>query len=256
MSPLLIGILVAGGLLILLSIGFINHSLERAKLDRARLNAELNARLKVCQATGSDLPGQFISVELKKILLAYEAHLLGRLLRVDRKNQRAQQQLEANRSLLAQTDIPVENAPLKIDNPVAAKQARMQLENLRHLLTQAHHEGLLDKAALQHWSAQIREQLIALALGMFQAVAEQAMRDKKPRIAKLQYERAITYLNSLNNPAYAQELERYKQLLKMAELATTRAELAGSDDDNELTAGLQELEQSDASWKKKTVYDD
>ncbi|KAA0696409.1 hypothetical protein DT594_03400 [Halopseudomonas laoshanensis] len=256
MSPLLIGILVAGGVLILLSIGYINHSLERAKLERARLTAELNARLKVCQNTSSQLPGQFMSPELKKLLLSYEAHLLTKLLRVDRKNQRAQQQLDATRNLLAQTDIPVDNAPLKIDNPVTAKEVRSQLENVRQLLTQAHLEGLLDKATLAQWSNQIRQQLIAIALDMFNVVAEQAMRDKKPRVAKLQYERAVTYLNNLNSPAHAQELERYKQLMKMAEIATVRAEQANPDENNELSAGLQELEQSDDSWKKKAVYDD
>ncbi|WP_022963165.1 hypothetical protein [Halopseudomonas pelagia] len=256
MSPLLIGILVAGGVLILLSIGFINHSLEQTKLERARLTAELNARLNICQTTGSQLPGQFMSPELKKILISYEAHLLGKLLRVDRKNQRAQQQLDASRNLLAQTDIPVDNAPLKIDNPVAAKEVRSQLENLQHLLTQAHHDGVLDKASLQQWSVQIRQQLIALALDMFQIIAEQAMRENKPRVAKLQYERAITYLNNLKSPAYTQELERYKHLMKMAEIATIRAEQANTGDSSELTAGLQELEQSDASWKKKAVYDD
>lgn len=256
MSPLLIGILVAGGVVILLGIGFINHSLERAKLERARLTAELNARIKVCRATNSQLPGQFMSPELKKILISYEAHLLAKLVRVDRKNQRAQEQLDANRTLLAQTDIAVDNAPLKIDNPQTAKEVRSQLENVRNLLTQAHHDGLVDKAALQQWSALIREQLIALALDMFQVAAEQAMRENKPRMAKLQYERAIAYLHNLNSPRHTQELERFKQLLKMAEVATIRAEQASSDDPSELNAGLQELEQSDAAWKKKAVYDD
>lgn len=256
MSPLLIGVLVAGGILLLLSIGFINHSLERAKLERARLTAELNARIKVCQNTSSQLPGQFMSPELKKLLLSYEAHLLGKLVRADRKNQRAQQQMDALRTALAQADIPVDNAPLKIDNPITAKEVRSQLENVRQLLTQAHQEGLLDKASLQQWTTQIRQQLIALALDMFQVVAQQAMRDRKPRVAKLQYERAIAYLQNLNSPAHAQELERYKQLMKMAEIAVVRAEQANPDENNELSAGLQELEQSDDSWKKKAVYDD
>lgn len=256
MSPLIIGILVAGGVLILLSIGYINHSLERMKIERARLTAELNARLKVCQNTSGQLPGQFMSPDLKRCLISYEVHLLTKLLRIDRKNQLAQQALDANRNLLAQTDIRVDNAPLTIDNPVTAKEVSSQLEDLRHLLIQAHREGLLDKASLQQRTTQIRQQMIALALDMFQVVAEQAMRDQKPRVAKLQYERAITYLNNLNSPAHAQELERYKQLVKMAEVATARAEQANVDDNSELSAGLQELEQSDTAWRKKALYDD
>jgi len=256
LSPLLIGSLVAGGILILLSIGFINHSLERTKLERARLTAELSARLKVCQTLAFQLPGQFMSPDLKKLLVSYEVHLLEKLLRVDRKNQRAQQALNSARQLLTQADIPVDNAPIKVDNPIKAKDIRLQLENLHHLLNQMHRDGLLDKNALQQWATLINQQLVATALDMFQIVAEQAMRDQKPRVAKLQYERAIAYLTQLNNPAHNHELERYRQLLKMAELATIRTEQAQTDDANELTAGLQELEQSDAAWKKKAVYDD
>lgn len=256
MSPLLIVSLVAGGILVLLGIGFINHSLERTKLERARLTAELGARIKVTQSLAAQLPGQFMSPDLKKLLITYEAHLLEKLLRVDRKNQRAQQALNSARELLAQPDMPVDNAPVKVDNPIKAKDVRLQLENLHHLLNQVHRDGLLDKNALQQWSTLINQQLVATALDMFQIVAEQAMRDRKPRVAKLQYERAIAYLTQLNNPAHSQQLERYRQLLKMAELATIRSEQAQTDDTNELSAGLQELEQNDDAWKKKAVYDD
>lgn len=256
MSPLVIGALVAGGVVLLLSIGFISHGLERARLERARLSAELSARLKVCHSLNAQLPGQFMSTELKQLLLGYEVHLLEKLVRLDRKNQRAQQQLTATRQLLAQTDTPIENAPLKIDNPVDAKEVRLQLENLNSLLTQAQHAGLLDQQSLQQWSAQISQHLVSTALDLFQIVAEQAMREHKPRVAKLQYERAIAYLHNLNSPAYAQHLERYQQLLNMAGAATIRAEQSTVDDHSELSAGLQELEQSDGAWKKKAVYDD
>lgn len=256
MSPLVIGALIAGGVLLLLSIGFISHGLERARLERARLSADLSARLKICHTLNAQLPGQFMSPELKQILSGYEIHLLEKLLRIDRKNQRAQQQLTATRQVLAQVDTPIENAPLKIDNPVSAKEVRLQLETLNSLLTQAQHAGLLDKPGLQQWTAQIRQHLVNTALDMFQIVAEQAMREHKPRVAKLQYERAIAYLHKLSSPAYAAHLQRYQQLLSMAEAATIRAEQSTGDDNSELSAGLQELEQSDGAWKKNAVYDD
>lgn len=256
MSPILIGALIGGGLLILLGIGFISHGLERARLERARLSAELQARLKVCQSVNHQLPGQFMSPELKKLLLSLEAHLLDKLSRLERKEQRTQQQLTAVRQLLAQPDIQVENAPQKIDSAAVAKDTRHLLENLRGLLLQAHSDGLLDKAGLQQWSAQVRQHLITTALEMFRIAAEQGMRENKPRVAKLQYERAIAYLSNLKSPAYAQHIEHYKMLLRKAEEATLRAEQSTAPGASELSAGLQELEQVDEAWKKKAVYDD
>ena len=57
MSPLLIGGLLAGGLIILVCVGFISHSLERNRLERARQVAELNARIKLSRQAMASVPG-------------------------------------------------------------------------------------------------------------------------------------------------------------------------------------------------------
>lgn len=256
MSSLLIGMLVGGGILLLLSIGFISQGLERARLERARQSADLNARIKVCQRVGTELPGQFMSPELKTLLLGFEAHLLDKLLRIDRKDAQVQKRLNDVREQLKQPEATISNTPLRIDDPVKAKQVRLQLEDLRGLLAQANKEGLLDSSGLQQWNQVLRQHIVETALSMFQIVAEQAMRDGKPRVAKLQYERAIAYLQKLNSPDHAQQLASYKQLLAVATEATVRQERAGTAASSELSAGLQELEAGDDAWKKKAVYDD
>lgn len=256
MSPLLIGSLIAGGVLILLSIGFISHGLERARIERARTIADLNARLKVCRTINAQLPGQHMSPELKVLLLGLEISLLEKLTRIDRKDDGARQMLESARQELSKPEITVSNQPLKMESEIQAKEARLMLENLHSLLVQAHKEGMLDKLTLQQWSAQIRQQLTATSLEVFEVLAKQGMRQGKPRVAKLQYERAIAYLHQQNNPALVDQLLRFKELLKQASEATVLSEQAASAESSELSAGLQELEKTDEEWKKKAVYDD
>ena len=67
MSPLLIGGLLAGGLIILVCVGFISHSLERNRLERARQVAELNARIKLSRQAMDleDMPSLSDQEELK-----------------------------------------------------------------------------------------------------------------------------------------------------------------------------------------------
>ena len=256
MSPLLIGALVAGGVLLLLSIGFISHGLERARIEKARSIAELTARLKVCRTINGQLPGQYMSPELKTLLIGLEISLLEKLTRLDRKDERAQQMLESARQELKKPEVNVGNPPVKMESEVQAKDARLMLENLHSLLKQAHRERMIDQLTLQQWSEQIRQYLLATSLEVFEVLARQGMRQGKPRVAKLQYERAIAYLHQQNDPTLASQILRFKDLLKQAAAATVRSEQATSADSSALSAGLQELEQTDEEWKKKAVYDD
>jgi hypothetical protein len=256
MSPLLIGSLVAGGVLILLSIGFISHSLERARIERARAIAELASRLKTCRTINAQLPGQYMSAELKVLLTSLEISLLEKLTRLDRKDERARQMLESARQELKKPEPAVGNPPVKMESEIQAKEARLMLENLQTLLVQAHKEGMIDKLALQQWSAQISEYLLVTSLEVFEVLAIQGMHQGKPRVAKLQYERAIAYLHQQNNPVLDDQVLRFKALLEQASAATVRSEQATNADSSELSAGLQELEKTDAEWKKKAVYDD
>lgn len=256
MSPLVIGLLVAGGVLILLSIGFISHGLERARIERARSIADLGSRLKVCRNINAQLPGQYMSPELKVLLTSIEISLLEKLTRLDRKDERTRQMLESARQELRKTEISVDNPPLKMESEIQAKEARLMLENLLTLLKQARHEGMIDQLTLQQWSTQLRQHLLATSLEVFEVLAREGMRQGKPRVAKLQYERAIAYLHQQNDPALAAQVLRFKDLLKQASDATVRSEQETGAESSELSAGLQELEKSDEEWKKKAVYDD
>lgn len=256
MSPLVIGLLVAGGVLILLSIGFISHGLERARIERARSIAELASRLKVCRSINAQLPGQYMSPELKILLTSIEISLLEKLTRLDRKDERAKQMLESARQELKKPEVSVGNPPLKMESEIQAKEARLMLENLLSLLKQAQKENMIDQLTLQQWSAQVRQHLLNTSLEVFEVLARQGMRQGKPRVAKLQYERAIAYLHQQNDPALAAQVLRFKELLKQASDATVRSEQATGTESTELSAGLQELEKNDEEWKKKAVYDD
>ena len=254
MSPLLIGGLLAGGLIILVCIGFISHSLERNRLEKARQTAELTARIKVSrQATGA-LPGQFLPAELGTLMLQIEISLLERLQRMA-KSQDVQQRLDQARAALAEGQVP-SNPPVVLDSEARGKEARLQLENLFKQLQQAEHDGLIDNATLKQWGTHVRRSLITANLETFNATAKQAMSQGKPRVAKLQYERAIAFITKLNNPSLAKHLEQYKQLLKRAEAAEIAQNKADEGQPSELNAGLAEMESADELWQKKAVYDD
>lgn len=80
------------------------------------------------------------------------------------------------------------------------------------------------------------------------------MREGKPRVAKLQYERAVDYLSKQRSGVHADQMAVFRHLLIQAEQTAIQMEqgAAGS----ELAEGVQALEEDDQAWRKKALYDD
>ncbi len=256
MSPMLIAALVAGGLVLLICIGFLSQALERARLERARKLAELQGRLRQCSNINASLPGQFMSPELKTQLLQIEAQLLSRLVKLNSKNAQFDEQLAAVRQQLDKSEQRISNAPVAITNEAVAQSAQHQLSDLQLLLEQSRRDGMLDDAAFRRWGQELNQHLYETTLAVYQAVANEAMQAGKPRVAKLQYERAIAYLTKQAQMNSASQLAVFRQLLVNAEHAALRMEQASGDGNNELSAGVHALEKDDEAWKKKALYDD
>lgn len=254
-SPLLIGSLVAGGLLLLIMIGIVSHGLERARIQRARLTAEMRARVRLVDNIEQQIPAKVFTPELQQLLLRIRLHLLEQWLRSDRGNADATRQLALTREQLNNPS-PLTRTDADITNEAQAKEIRLRLEDLHKLIGQAHTDGVIDKNERQKWTAHIRKALISNAIDMFQSLAQQAMQQGKPRMAKLQYERAIAYLQKQNNPTFADLINQFKAKHQHAERLTIEHEQAQDTGNTELSAGVSELQAEDEAWKKKAVYDD
>ena len=255
MSPILIAGLVIGGLMLLILIGIISHGLERARLQRARLTAEMRARVRMLDDIEQQIPAKVLTPELQQLLLRIRAGLLEKWLKVERGNNEARQQLVLTREQ-ASNPQPLSRSDDPITSEAQAKAIRLRLEDLHKLILHAHAEGSIDKNERQTWTNHIRKALIGNALEMFQALARQAFEQGKPRMAKLQYERAIAYLQKQNNPAFAGLIKDFKVKHQHAVRLTLEQERAQDSGNTELSAGVNELEAEDEAWKKKAVYDD
>ena len=254
MSTTLIVALVIGGLVIVVSLGFFSQALERARLERARALAELQARWSHCNNINTALPRQFMSPELKKTLLEVEASLLARLLKLDPRNARHGVAQTEVRQLLSKDAPAINNTALNINSDAAAQTVRRQLADLLQILDLARVDGLLDNSTFARWRQQIRAHQAETTLNMYRTLAEHAMGEGKPRVAKLQYERAVAYLTKHPDSAQAEQMAIFRQLLIQAEQVAAKMEQAAPG--AILSDGVQALEEDDQAWRKKALYDD
>lgn len=255
MSPLVITLMVIAGLVVLLIIGYANHMVENSKLEKARLRADLNDRLRRTSALSDSLPGQFMTPELKLLLTRLQLLFCERLLPLDKGNAQLKVKAEELRGLVAQGEaMPIRNAPLKIANEAQAKEIRFQLETLHGQLTRSAKDGFMPVNDAKRWVNEIRGMLVQLHIEFFTNLGLQALQEGQPRQARLAFERGVQYLRKQPEPkVYEEQLTYLEKLLARANAQVLDRMAPAEDEQNELTQGLKTDEEE--TWKKKVMYD-
>ncbi|UTW08326.1 hypothetical protein [Pseudomonas benzenivorans] len=254
MSPLVITLLIVGGIFILIAIAYINHMVENSKLEKARFKADLNDRLRRCADLSESMPGQLMTPQLKLLLCRLQLYFSERLLALD-KSAASKTRVDDLRQLIAQGDsIAVRNPPQPVLNEAKAKEVRFQLENLHGQITRCTQDGILQANESKQWLSEIRHMLAQLHIEFFNNLGQQALQQSHPGQARLAFERGVQYLRKQADPSrYQAQLRQLENQLARANAMVLETVQPVADENSELTQGLKELEGDD--WKKKNIYD-
>ncbi|WP_437884317.1 hypothetical protein [Pseudomonas sp. LRF_L74] len=255
MSPLVISVLVAVGLVALIGIGYVNNLLENSKLEKARLKADLLDRIKRSRAVSENLPGQLMTTELKLLLSNMELEFVNRLQALEKHDQALAERIAELRGMTAKgEEIPIRNTPLPIHNEARAKEIRFILENLHNQITRAGQEKLLPLAEAKKWLLEIRHMLVQVHYELFTNQGQQSMQKGEPRQARLAYERGVQYLRKQpDSNRHKAQLQQLEDLLARADAMVLANTAPLADTPSELNESLEALGEDD--WKKKNIYD-
>ena len=254
MSPLVITLFVVIGILTLGIIVYISHALEKAKLNKARLKADLVDRIKRCERLVVQLPGQFMSLELKSLLQRIQLSYLEQLARIDRGAPNVQSQISALRNPLDASRI--DNAVVHVRSNEIAKGLRFQLEGSNAQIVHAGQQSILSRSETVKWTNEVRKMLISLNLELFSSLGTNALRLKQGGQAKLAFERGLQYLSKLpERDHYQAERHKFEEQLKVADSLVVHQMSNGGNAATELTTGIENLVKEEEQWKRKTIYD-
>lgn len=255
MSPVVITVLIVAGIALLIAIGYVNHMVENSKLEKARLKADLNDRIRRSRDVSENMPSQLMTPDLKLMLSRLELQLSERLLPLDKTNATLRTRIGELRELVTKGDaIPIRNAVQQILTEVKAKEVRFLLENLHGQVTRCAQESLLPPNEAKRWLGEIRHMLVQLHFEFFSNLGQQAMLQNQPGQARLSYERGVQYLRKQPDiDRYKTQLHQLEQLLARANAVVLEKVQPTAEDQNELTEGLKSIETEE--WKKKNIYD-
>lgn len=257
MSSILITGLVLGGLLLLITIAYITHIVERHKLKTARQRAELADQAKRCAVLAGALPGQLMTVELQLALARLELQWSQRLNALDKRNPKIPERIAALSDLLGQAPPARLDIPLRpITSDAQADEIRLRLEDLHLLFARAARDGLLPASEASQWQAEMQRLLVLTHLEHFNNQGQRAMKQGQPRHARLAFERAVQYVRKQPDPSrYASQLRQLESNLARADSLALSTDQPEPGEASELTAGLAEEIQDEGAWKKKNLYE-
>lgn len=255
MSPLVITALVVAVIVLLIAIGYINHMVESSKLEKARLKADLNDRVRRSRDVSENMPGQLMTPALKLLLSRLELQFSDRLLPLDKQNSALRNRIAELRDMVVKgDDIPVRNAPQPILTEIKAKEVRFLLENFHSQITRAAQDGALPANETKRWLGEIRHILVQLHYEFFTNLGQQSIQQGQPGQARLAFERGVQYLRKQPDPArYQSQLQLLEQQLARANDMVLENTKPTTNEPSELTDGLQSMGEED--WKKKNIYD-
>ncbi|UVE16193.1 hypothetical protein NVV93_11210 [Pseudomonas sp. LS44] len=255
MSSLLITLLIVGGIVILIAIGYINHIVEHNKLEKARRRADLSDRVRRCSEISEALPGQLMSPQLKLLLARLQLHGSERLLPLDKHNNALKVRIAELRGLIDNGEsIAISNPPQKVLSEAQAKDIRYLLENLHGQLSRAVKEGVLPEQQGKYWANEIRQMLVNTNIDLFNNLGQQALLQNQPGQARLAFERGVQYLRKQTDPTpYQAALKQLEMQLARANSMVLDTIKPAEEESYELNDGLKSLDEED--WKKKQIYD-
>ena len=254
MSPALIAGLVVAGLFILIVIGYLSQLVEKNKLEKARMRADLSDRIRRCSTLSRSFPGQLMTPPLKLLLTRLELYLCERLQPLERVNPSLSARIGELRSAAEKgDDIAIENPPIQILSEASAKEARLQLEDLHALIVWAAKQGQLETEAAKRWLSNVQHMLVMLHIDYFNNHGKAALQQNNPHKARLAFERGIQYVRKQKDQAnYQPHLKQLEASYKHANQLEQTQRQPGLEQPSELAKGLKDFDDDD--WKINNIY--
>ena len=256
MDTITIVLLLAAIVGVSLIIIFLSQMREKARIERARRMTSLEDSFNMANRLLSELPGQYLTDELKLLLLKRMEDACNGLLAL-KSDQPVTRWLEGVRQTRQQIKDKNDNRPsTKIDTPDKANYIKKLLQTLFNMIETMHKGGRLDtptaKKHLKHVLFLVHK--THADLHVFQA--RDHLKKNETRKAIHAYHLASTEMGkSRDNPLAVKAVKSFRSRIKELEDQIAAGNVEEGGGSSKLDKEWDNFLQEDESWKKKADYD-
>ncbi|MFT6979428.1 MAG: hypothetical protein ACJARK_000926 [Marinobacter psychrophilus] len=257
MKPSTLVLLLIAVVAIAITVVTISHLREKARIQRVRHIAMLEKNYKLANRLLSELPGQYLSSDLKLILIQQMEHSCNSLATLNTAlpiDQRRDALVLLKQQIRDGADKTVQ---MPIDLPQKATAVKDLLQSLFAMLEAMHEAGRLDAATAQKNLKYVLFLVHKTQTDLLVFQARDCMRQNEIRKAIHAYHLASTEMGkSADNPVAIEAVKSFRIRIKELEALTgTETDSASLEAHRKQDKEWDTLLEND-NWKKKTNYDD
>ena len=259
-SAIVVLLVLAGGY------ALINNTLDRKRLQRQRLVAALKVRQRNLQHMATGFPPHFLSADLMMLIVRAQIDTCEQLIKIEPRDPAHKEDLQLYTSqLIDSKKEPEKRLPLKSQAQI--KEVRQHLQELLHFVAQQEALKVINKMQASTFIEQIKGLNLRASIDSYTALAKQAQKAGKFRLAAHHCDLARKLLKAENaNHSYDAQITQLTEAISQFEAkaaaapegADSQSEIGAAADSTHTDTTSKEWENFDGNnndWKKKQIYD-
>jgi hypothetical protein len=244
-------------LFVLIAVTITLQQIEKANAKKSALVAALKGQTRNFQQLLEGFPEGFLSRDLKLLVCQCIGEGLDQLVQLDKANpQHQQMQRQLTERIATLQAQPADQSQYQaLNNPAQMQELQKLLNSLYNVVQRLYQNKRMNAAQAESYSKQVQRLSTRLGLDTHLNIAQQALGERKLRLAIHHYGQAIDKMSKDNGDgSFTAQIEAYQ--LRCQELDTLDQQLQKQQQTSSATsAEWKTLEQKEDLLQKKNVYD-
>ena len=253
MSTGLLAVAVVVGILLIMGLFYVSHTIEKQKAQKALMIANQSERALRLQRIIDIVPPAYLPKELKLVMLGQIKSRYEKLIELAPGNARFKKQLDSTAAQISDTQASSDKPPApKFRTPQEANEIKTALQALGKTVESFVQSGSLPATTGQQHMASIQRSFIEANVNYLISQGDAARGENKAKLAVHHYQKALTELGKRNqDKRYSERIAQLEAMINQLNQQAGIAPEETAETGNELDKGLNNLIEEDNSWKKK-----
>lgn len=253
MSTELIVILSIVGGAGLIGLFYVSHTIEKQRRQRALLIANLSDYAFRLQRLLDAIPPPYMGKDIQLLLLGQIKKRMERLRALAPGNDKFRKKLDAVNEHIAEVSASTaKQTKPQIKNPEEANQLRSLLQDLSKIIENLTQNKIITVEDARKHLAFVQTSYLDANLNHLLQMAESARQEQKPKVAILNYEKALVEMKKRNKKGnFTERMEQITAIINELKSEAGHVVESTAEENNELNQAMDELLEEEDAWKKK-----
>ena len=237
----------------LIGLFYISHSIEKQRRQRALLIANLSDYAFRMQRILDSIPPAYLGKDIQLLLLGQIKKRMERLKEIAPTNDKFRKKLDSTNAQIAEvTGSTAPQTKPQLKSPEEANEIRNQLQDLSKVIESFTQNKVIAVDEARRHLAYLQGSFVDANLNYLLQMADNSRKEDKPKLAILNYEKAMVEMKKRNQKgAYDERLEQISALINELRIEAGQSVEEDTGQANELTQAMDELIEEEDAWKKK-----